>query len=143
MVKKFNINMSKIPLYLEGEEDGRIRRQLRENRLYNRNCLYAVFNGAREKQILKTGNYRKGNPDSIFALTKKELIWQGEIERDNSIKNLAMGYSTPAIAVFDRDKLYKDGTKGDYRWEYFFKNPDKKLEALLGIAFLDFGKPDF
>lgn len=141
-MKKFNIDLSKVSGYIEGEEDKKIRGQLIKHGLYNQNCLYSVFNGKREKQVLETGNYIEGNPDSIFAFTKDKLGWETEEPFHNHIKNLTRDYTLPAIAIYDKNQFVQDHSRGT-NWEYFFKNPDKKLEALLGIAFLNFGKPDF
>ena len=143
-MEKFNIDLSKAIRYVDGEEDRIIRDQLIKHRLYNQNCLYSVFNGRREKQILETGNYRKGNPDSIFALTKNELVWEAGVGVHNDIKTHSAQYpESPAIAVYDKNKFHNNPERGDWRYEYFFKNPDNKLEALLGIAFLNFVKPNF
>lgn len=135
MIKKININLARISGYIEGEYDRKIRGQLKKNSLYNKNYLYSIFNGNRIKQIEETGNYRKENPDSIFALTKDELVWESEFNK-NSLKHLSIQYDNPTIAIYDRSQFREDYEKG--RYEYFFKDPDKKLEALIAIAFLRF-----
>ena len=136
MVKKFNIDLSKISGYIEEEHDKKIKGQLIKHGFFNRNCLYSVFNSNRIKQIEETGNYRKES-DSIFALTKEELIWESEFGH-NSLKELSNQYpKNPAIAIYNRKQFYEDYEKGS-RYEYFFINPDKKLEALIAIAFLKF-----
>ncbi len=139
MIKKFEIDLSEISGYIDGEEDKIIQGQLKKQRLYNKNCLYSVFNGRRENQILRTGNYRKGNLNSIFAFIKNDFVWETDIGINNDIKNLSNQYiESPAIAIYNKTKFYQGS--GDYKYEYFFKNPNKKLEALLGIAFLNFKK---
>lgn len=137
-MKKFNIDLSKVSGYIDGEEDRKIRGQLKKHGLLNQNCLYSVFNGRREKQILETGNYRQGNPDSIFAFTKNELVWKAEIGIHNDIKtHLEQYLESPAIAIYDKKQFTQDYNRGT-NLEYFFNNPNKKLETLLGIAFLKF-----
>ncbi|MEK6936286.1 MAG: hypothetical protein AABW67_05855 [Nanoarchaeota archaeon] len=135
--KKIKIDLSNCSGYIEGEENQIIIGQLKKNGFYNKNYLYSVFNGDRIKQIQKTGNYREENPDSIFAFNKSELIWEAEIGIHNDIKSLCRDYQEPAIAVYDSKKFKRNYAKGT-NWEYFFKNTDKKLEALLGIALLKF-----
>jgi len=137
-MKKINIDLSKITRYIDGEEDRIISGRLIKHRLYNQDCLYSVFNGNRAEQIKTTGSYRDENPDSIFALTKDELVWEAEIGVHNDIKIHSAQYpDNPAIAIYDKKQFFQDFMRGT-RWEYFFKNPNKKLEALLGIAFLKF-----
>jgi PhoPQ-activated pathogenicity-related protein len=136
-MKKFNIDLSKIIRYVDGQEDRIIRGQLIRHGLYNQDCLYSVFNGDKAKQPKKTGSYRDKNLDSIFALTKDELVWESG-STHNSLKSLSDQYpNNPAIAIYDKKQFFQDFMRGT-NWEYFFKNPDKKLEALLGIAFLRF-----
>ena len=136
-MKKFNIDLSKCSGYIDGEENRVIFGQLRKQKFYNKNCLYSVFNGNRSKQVEEMGNYRKDNPNSIFAFTKEELGWETEEPFHNYIKNLTRDYDDPAIVIYDKNQFFQDYIMGT-DWEYFFKNSDKKLESLLGIAFLKF-----
>lgn len=136
-LKEFEIDLSSCSGYVDEEEDKIIRGQLKKQALFNAKCIYSVFNGNRKKQILETGNYRNGNPNSIFAFTKNELGWETEEPFHNHIKSLTRDYNLPAIAIYDKNQFNEDYAKGG-NYEYFFKNPNKKLEALLGIAFLKF-----
>lgn len=137
MAKKFDISLMGISGYIEGEYDKKIRNQLKKKGFYSDNYLYSVFNGRKIKQIEETGNYRGWNSDSIFALTKDELVWESEFSH-NDIKHLSEQYlECPAIAIYDR-KQFRENHKKGRRYEYFFINPNKKLEALLATAFLKF-----
>ena len=135
-MKVFDIDMSHICGYVDGEEDKVIRKALRKQELLNKRCLYSIFNGERTEQVKKTGNYRMPKLDSIFAFQKHELFWETDMT-PNSIKTHLQDYDPPGIVVYDRQKFYQDFKKGTH-WEYFFKDLQNKPKAVLGIGLMRF-----
>lgn len=134
MIKKFDINMREISGYVDGESDKRIITELKKQELYFENFLYSVFNGQRAEQIEKTGVYRQGNPNEIFAFSKENLSWNGE-GITGGLDLYTKNYELPAIAIYDRTH-FSDKNCGVY--EFSFKNPNKKVDAVRGIGFLRF-----
>jgi len=133
-MKEFQIDLREISGYIDGEEEKTIHSGLRKQGMLRKSLLYSVFNWNRARQLRQTGNYRKDNPDSIFALTKEELVWESENPRNrNDLKQLTNSYGYPAIAVYDKTHFTRDPNVCAV-FEYSFKNPTRKTEALVGIA---------
>jgi len=139
LIKKFEIDLSKASPYVDGKHDEIIYRVLRSQCLFNVNCLYSVCDGDEIEELKKTGTYRRKS-NSIFAFTKPELVWDNHPEL-NDVEAHAIRYKNPALAVFKRCHFeivsHLKEEKDDWK-EYRFKNPDKKLEALLGVGILKF-----
>lgn len=141
-MKKAVVDLSKVSGYIEGEEDEKIAKVLKSEKLYSPRFLYSIFNIHRTKQVMMTGNYRNpGNsedPDdpesrnSIFAFRLSEFIWESPMSGDlTCIKTHAKQYYDPAIAVYDKNHFVK---VDDY--EYRFKDQKNRAKSLVGIVSL-------
>jgi len=134
MINRFEINLANANEYVEGKTYSEIlARELRREGFYSKNFLFSFFDWSIVEQVEQTGNYRKSNPDSIFALTKEELEWTSE-KGLNDVKSLTDQYKTPGVVVYDIKKF----EQSKFRHEYFFKDKSKKLESLIGIGKLIF-----
>ena len=127
-MKKFTTDFSKCNQYIDGSYDEVLQKSLKQKDFYGEDFLYSIFNERHIEQIKSTGNYRQNNPNSIFALTIPELVWENDNTVLNDVQGLTNSYLFPAIAIYDKEQF-----KEECQWEYRFKNPDKKLEALLGV----------
>ncbi len=131
---EFEIDLRGISGYIEREEEKTIHQEFRKHKMFSKEFLYTVFNWNRRRQLKETGNYREKNPDTIFALTKEELIWDAEQPwHRNYLKQLTNNYEYPGIAVYDR-KQFTQNPNICSPFEYSFKEPLRKTDALVGIA---------
>jgi hypothetical protein len=132
-MKEITIDLSDIGWAGDKDHDSRIMAVLRRHGLLSKDFLYSVFNGDDSGEVRIDGTYRRPGTKTIFAFTNSELSWGGHSgESLDGINGLSKIYIHPAIVVYDGRKFEK--TTLDY--EYEFLNPDKKLEALVGIAHL-------
>lgn len=135
-VKRFDIDLTNVSGYVDGEHDNVIRRELSRNRVLSDKFLYTVLDGDRADELEKNGTYgRPGGEshrqkNSIFAFKESELVW--DTDSVHCIKTHIGQYLNPALAVWERahftDSNFSSGE------EYLFKNPERKPEALRAIA---------
>jgi len=131
MVKKGKIDLKGLSGYVDGEEDGIIRKELERRGLYSGECLYSFFNRNKKNQVRETGSYRKEDPDEIFALKVDELVWE-EIGNPNSVRTMVELYDGKAsLAVYDMNCFYNPENGPPF--EYTFIDSRNKVNALLGI----------
>ncbi len=126
---------------------GELRRTLRPHQLWHRDFLYTVIDGKRISSFAQTGTYRPG--DTIFAYTPREL---DEMAKDTTadneeIEDHLLKYFPPALAIylsahFLNHHTFVPGNDEDHLClsQYKFKNPQKKLEALAGVALIHLPK---
>ena len=135
-VKRFDIDLSEVSGYVDGEHDEVIRRELSRYRVLSDKFLYTVLDGDRADELERTGTYGKPGgevqrqKDSIFAFRESELVW--DALSVHCIKTHIGQYLNPALAVWKRNhftvSFFSSGE------EYIFKNPERKPEALTAIA---------
>lgn len=123
-----------------------LKKALKKDRKYRENLVYRGFDGDNIPQLLKEGQERyresesdefselldeeQGNSDEgvLFAYTEKELLEKTTSKTD--IFAYASDFIHPAIAVFDSECLKREDKDA---YSYIFKNPNKKLEALVAV----------
>lgn len=101
-----------------------LRRALKRDKKYSKDLLYRGFDGKNIPKLLKTGR-DSGRGKTIFAVTQDYIYNCLGIDPFE----YAFDHENPAIAVFDL-KHFKE----DIEYiNWVFKNPDKKLEALVAV----------
>jgi|GEM_PF-2483463 len=105
---------------------------LKHEGLYRKSLLYRGFDGRNTKRLLATGQDKPIN--GLNCSTEQEM-------RNPDLKELAdifmyTEHDHPAIAIFDPRKF----TRVDGTYIYRFKEPEKKLEALIAVCELDYSK---
>ncbi len=117
------LDMKKADGYVLTEFD-LVRESLKEEGRYNPDLLYRGFNAKDIPILLETGQDNKKK--NIFCASEKQITNQ----YSNGIANIFSyaDFSNPAIAVFNPEFLEEQFT-----YAYRFKNPNKKLEALVGV----------
>jgi hypothetical protein len=128
-IKEFRIDCSECNNYIDGSYDKVVQDTLKQQGFLGDEFLYTVFDSKKIEQIKTTGNYKIKEPDMIWANTKDNLIWDSN--DPNDLKNLSYMYDEAALAVYDKSKF--ESTDDII---HLFKEPTKKLEALLGIGIL-------
>ena len=133
-VKRGTIDLNKADGYVLTEADIIIEK-LKKDGIYKPNLIYRGFNGEMMITMLKTGaditNDDCGD-EAIYADGEKSLR-----ETPQSSENpLSYGIESlvPALAVYNGSKL--KGVQGGKMFS--FKNPKKKLEALVAVYKLKF-----
>ena len=141
-MKTIQVDMSKVNSYTNPAEDI-VKKSLRANTLFNKNCLYTVIDGEKlealtqeeTKAFLQTGTYTED--DTIHAFTKDNLTPEDPNDPNSPrLTDLLNSYYRPAIVVYKAADFELGCT-----YDYTFKNPDKKLEAVLAILELNWKKP--
>jgi len=124
-----------------------LKKVLKKDKKYSKNLLYRGFDGDNIPALLEGRQESnrglelydefdnlipeesdKIDEDILLAYTENEIL--GEVTSDSNIFAHASSFFHPAIAVFD-SKCLKREDKDAY--SYIFKNPNKKLEALVAV----------
>ncbi|HLC31863.1 MAG TPA: hypothetical protein VJK51_04290 [Candidatus Nanoarchaeia archaeon] len=127
MIKRFTIPLAHIHPYEDGGYERKIKETLDEKDLLGNDFLYTIVDGKRTAELKKNGTYREGK--TIYALTQDQLIWTSVDYNSNPLEKMAQDYDHPAIAIWHKTKF-----KLKAKYEFVFKDPDKKPEALIAIA---------
>ncbi|MFA5173625.1 MAG: hypothetical protein WC438_00400 [Candidatus Pacearchaeota archaeon] len=140
-MEKFTVDLSGISRHIDGfekEYEQILKGQLLKHGFYNKNCLYSVFDDFFTKKLEETGTYRFNKSGEakkgIFAFKKQDLIWAPD--ENTNIWFYIESQLNPGIAIYDKRQFNNEDD--DPRSPYIFKNPNKKLDALLGIASIKF-----
>ena len=122
--------MVKARILCSGNEDkaGIVRRAARIGGLGDRNLLYFGFDGYRHSTLLRYGTL---HPESDF-ISASEKTDENECGNPTTPLSYALEKARPAIAIYDKSKFERKGPNN-----YRFKEPRRKLEALLAVYFLD------
>jgi hypothetical protein len=112
-----------------------IKTALKKSKKYRKDLLYRGFNGDFIPKLLEEG--QDSADEYVYCYTEEEVDGSGY---DPNLFDYASKSDNPAIAVFNSKLLIEDIPNG-----YTFKNPNKKLEALVAVYklknlvhFLDF-----
>lgn len=105
-----------------------IRIALKKDGLYEQDLLYRGFDGKNINRLLNTG--QDTNDKSIFCATEEQIINEFPVDGfDFNPFDYAFDYKKPALAVFNARHFLN----GDTISEYYFKDPNRKPEALVAI----------
>jgi len=106
-----------------------VRKALKREKKYKKNLLYRGFNADNISKLLKTG--QDTDNDVVFCATEDQIT---DPCPDDSVNVFlyACKHANPALAVFDPQFFYQFDEYG-----YIFKEPDKKLEALVAVYRLE------
>jgi len=106
-----------------------VKKALLEDGKYRKDLLYRGFDGRKISRLLKTG--QDTNSEFLFCYTESQIEGPYAVGSEANIFGYAYGHPIPAVAVFDPLQLESDQPVGEFA--YKFKNPDKKLEALVAV----------
>lgn len=130
----YSISFKKVDGYLITEQKA-LQKQLKRLKLYGRQFLYSSFPPNKLNLVIEKGTARAESPDPdiVFCCQADPLGNLGiyHPEGHDLISYLiqhAEGFSFATFAVYDRNKF--DEEFGGHK----FKEPDKKIEALLAVV---------
>ena len=107
-------------------------RLLRKENLWNIDMLYrAAIMTPKKRELLKKYGVDHPKYDSIFALRHDEIFGARAGMGNPTLFEYADTEETRGIAIYDGNHLEKGAWY--YGYDYYFKNPDKKLEALIAL----------
>ena len=127
------LDLSKADGYTATEFDF-LKKALRRSGRYREDLLYHGFDGANISRLLKTG--QDTDAELLFCFKEDEI--DGDSNTASLFHYAYEDHSIPAIAVFDPSKLNHIGYPTEYA--YTFKNPGRKLEALVAVFKLAYRK---
>ena len=134
-LQSFTIDLTQADGYVVSEDDV-IKDRLVTRRLFSSQFLYTVIDGNKSDEFLRKGTYREDN--SIFAFTHDQLQWVPVgFRSEQGLETYLLYYEAPALAIFKRDAFDPaiiEDSSIDY--EYCFRNPSSKKEALLALAYV-------
>lgn len=127
-IREFTIDMSRIHPYEPAERfEEKLFGELEKRSLLEDSFLYTVVDGERANKLKQNGTYTE--EDIIYAFKRDQLRWDSDNTVDQTLKRYAREYDAPAIAIWQGDLFVEDSPLA-----YKFINPDRKAEALKGIA---------
>ena len=118
-----------------GTEVRLISRALRRLGLKPRQLLYRGFDGNKLDVMLKHGTDILDH-DSTFAVPFKGLMHDGDID-ENPLMYTSL-FNRMALACYDLNQM----AHGDAEYDYAFKNPQSKQEALIAVLKLYYPTSD-
>lgn len=133
-MKRISIDLSRIKVYGVEEVGRELKRSLKRQGLLSEKYLYSVFDSDRLDEFLKNGTYRPKK--NIIDAFKSKEIDPDEYECDKSLaRSVDSEYENPAMAIYDGSKLIDLSKRCViYIYKYKFKEPEKKLEAVVGVV---------
>jgi len=123
-MKVETIDMKEADNYVFTELD-LIKKALKKSRVYRKDLLYRGFNGNNIPRLLKEG---QDTPSKYLYCNDEKEITELPYVNEQNVFGYASEYTNPAIAIFNSKLLAERIPYG-----YLFKNPNKKLEALVAV----------
>jgi len=111
----------------DSEKANRINKSARRDGLGERNLLYMGFEGNKHSTLFRYGTL---NPESEFLCASEEVNGN-ECGNPTTPLSYALERDRPAMAIYDKSRFDRKGPNN-----YRFKEPGKKLDALLAVYFL-------
>ena len=128
-VKEFDIDMSKVNSYVDGRDEMRvIGGQLRRRGFFNKNCLYTVVNEIGVGEVKRGVNYRRHEPNLIYAFDKVNLRWESDVQ-DRGLSDYCDDVES-SILIWDKSKF----AEGLLRYSYSFNKGEDVSSSLIAIA---------